>query len=567
MAPGRLGCSAVSGQRPPTDSDRVPFTAGHWPDRGREKKSDKTADQQWSAVLLWPDDFYDFKKAASYTPSFKYPILNKEPARALFVKLYQVRGTFIMQTKTTFRKLLSMVMAIAIPVALQNLLSTTGSMVDTIMLGRLGETEVGAVGLCAQFTNLMFSGYWGFIGGGMMFISQYWGEHNEEGICRSYGIMLSFLAAVAAVFTYLAVAMPEWVMSVYTSSEAMQKVGVEYLHTVGWAYPFMVLAVGMSTLLRSIERVKIPLVGGIVAVVTNCTCNYILIFGKLGFPALGARGAAYGTILANIANVLVIVILAKACHVPFLLEIRRHFGKSRGLVREFLAKSYPIILNEVLIGVGNMMINIVLGHQADSAIAATAVFRTLEGLIIAFFSGFSSAATVLVGKEVGAGNHEEAFSRAYRIIYLCQAMTLIGCLAVLSIHAPLLHAMGLSGDSYRTCFGMFTIYTVIGTIRMGNWSMNDTYRSAGDSAFGSLLEITFMFAMVQPAIHIANDLFHAPFLLVFALCYVDEPIRYIIMQTHMYSRKWIKPVSDAGRATIGAFREKYGIRVKERKAS
>ena len=76
-----------------------------------------------------------------------------------------------------------------------------------------------------------------------------------------------------------------------------------------------------------------------------------------------------------------------------------------------------------------------------------------------------------------------------------------------------------------------------------------------------------MFAMVQPAIHIANDLFHAPFLLVFALCYVDEPIRYIIMQTHMYSRKWIKPVSDAGRATIGAFREKYGIRVKERKAS
>ena len=134
MAPGRLGCSAVSEWRPPTDLGRVPFTAGHWPDRGREKKSDKTADQQWSAVLLWPDDFYDFKKAASYTPSFKYPILNKEPARALFVKLYQVRGTFIMQTKTTFRKLLSMVMAIAIPVALQNLLSTTGSMVDTIML-------------------------------------------------------------------------------------------------------------------------------------------------------------------------------------------------------------------------------------------------------------------------------------------------------------------------------------------------------------------------------------------------------------------------------------------------
>lgn len=465
---------------------------------------------------------------------------------------------------TSWKELLAMMMTIALPVAMQNLLSTTGSMVDTIMLGRLGETTVGAVGLCAQFTSLMFSGYWGFIGGGMLFIAQFWGAGNDDGIRKSYGIMLAFVSITATVGTYLALFQPMWVMKLYTNSEPIQKIGVEYLRLVGISYPFQILAVAMAALLRSTERVRIPLAGAIAAVVTNCVCNYILIFGKIGFPAMGVRGAACGTILSSIVNVLVIVVTAKACHVPYLLEISGHWKWDGALLKEFLKKSFPIIMNEVLIGVGNMLINIVLGHQAEQAIAATAVFRTLEGLVIGFFAGFSSAATVLVGKEVGAGNHEEAYSRGWRLVYSCQVIVLIVCLTVLALHEPILHAMGLSGKSYRLAFSMFAIYTVLGTVRMGNWVQNDMYRSAGDPAFGSTLEICFMFLLVQPVIHLANGPLHWPFLVVFALCYVDEPIRYIIMQVHLYSMKWIKPVSDAGRSTIEAFREQYGITSRKR---
>ena len=465
---------------------------------------------------------------------------------------------------TSWKELLAMMMTIALPVAMQNLLSTTGSMVDTIMLGRLGETTVGAVGLCAQFTSLMFSGYWGFIGGGMLFIAQFWGAGNDDGIRKSYGIMLAFVSITATVGTYLALFQPMWVMKLYTNSEPIQKIGVEYLRLVGISYPFQILAVAMAALLRSTERVRIPLAGAIAAVVTNCVCNYILIFGKIGFPAMGVRGAACGTILSSIVNVLVIVVTAKACHVPYLLEISGRWKWDGALLKEFLKKSFPIIMNEILIGVGNMLINIVLGHQAEQAIAATAVFRTLEGLVIGFFAGFSSAATVLVGKEVGAGNHEEAYSRGWRLVYSCQVIVLIVCLTVLALHEPILHAMGLSGKSYQLAFSMFAIYTVLGTVRMGNWVQNDMYRSAGDPAFGSTLEICFMFLLVQPVIHLANGPLHWPFLVVFALCYVDEPIRYIIMQVHLYSMKWIKPVSDAGRSTIEAFREQYGITSRKR---
>ena len=465
--------------------------------------------------------------------------------------------------RTSLGRLIGMIAAIALPVALQNLLTTTGSMVDTMMIASLGEKSVGAVGLCAQYSSLMYSGYWGFVGGGMLFFAQYWGAGNHDGIRRSYGMTVSFMMISGLIFGSLAILRPDLVMALYTDSVDIRAIGVQYLRIVGWSFPLQVIASAMAALLRSVERVKIPMAGGIAGVVTNCVCNYILIFGKLGLPAMGVRGAATGTVVSSLVNIGVMAAFIKARDIPYVLEFREHFKWNLPLLKEYLIKCFPILMNEMLIGVGNMMINVVLGHQADEAIAATAVLRTLEGLMISFFGGFSSAASVLVGKEVGAGNHEEAFSRAWRLVYLCSGMIAVVGMALLAVRSPLLHALGMSGESYRIASGMLIIYCLIALIRLGNWCMNDTYRAAGDSTFGSIIEIAFMFLMVQPVIHIANDFFHAPFLLVFALCYVDEPIRYVIMQIHMYSKKWIKPVSEEGKATIQAFRDKYHVKVKE----
>lgn len=454
-----------------------------------------------------------------------------------------------------------MIAAIAIPVALQNLLTTTGSMVDTIMLASLGEKTVGAVGLCAQFSSLLFSCYWGFVGGGMLFFSQYWGANDHDGIRKTYGLTLCFMMIPGLVFCILACTTPELIMHLYTNSTDIQEIGIKYLRIVGFAYPLQIIAMAMSALLRSIERVKIPLVGGIAAVLTNFVCNYILIFGKFGFPKLGVQGAAIGTVLSTFVNILVIVILSIKVKAPFLLDISSHFKWNTALIKLYLKKCFPIICNELFIGIGNMAINIVLGHQIDEAIAATAVFRTLEGIIISFFSGFSNASSVLIGKEVGAGHHEVAFARAWRLVYMCSGLIGFVALLLIIIHNPLLHVMGLSGLSYEYATGMLIIYGIICLIRMGNWVQNDTFRAAGDAGYGSIMEITFMFLLVLPTIFTANFALHAPFLLVFALCYVDEPIRYIIMQRHLYSGKWIRPVSGEGLKQIDAFREKNHIKM------
>ena len=457
-----------------------------------------------------------------------------------------------------WRPFLKNLAVIAVPVALQNLLTTTGSMIDTMMIAPLGETSVGAVGLCAQFSSLMFSCYWGFVGGGMLFISQYWGAQDDDGIDRSYGMTLSCMLTVAILFACLALFAPATVMRLYTDKAALQAIGVEYLSVVGVAYVFQILSVGMSALLRSTERVRIPLYASIASVAANIGLNWVFIYGHLGVPAMGIRGAALATACAAAINALLTVVLAACQRYPYLFHLRRHFRWTRAHLGEYFRKCFPIICNELLIGVGNMVINMVLGRQSEQAIAAVAVFRTLEGLVIGFFAGFSNAASVLVGKCVGAGELETAYERAKRLVPMCAGCILCLCLALVALNRSILTAMSLSGESLRIGSGILMIYCVAAVIRMCNWTQNDTYRASGDAVTGTVLEITFMYLLLLPAVCLSGLVLHAPFFVIFACCYIDEPIRFVLMQRHMYSGRWVRPVTPEGRAALPAFLERRG---------
>ena len=151
-----------------------------------------------------------------------------------------------MRQSFPWRDFLSRLAVIAIPVALQNLLTTTGSMVDTMMIAPLGEETVGAVGLCAQFSSLLFSCFWGFVGGGMLFFAQYWGAGDSEGINRAYGLTVACMMTMAALFSGFALFAPQLIMRLYTDKAVFQGIGERYLRVVGLAYPFTVMSAAMS---------------------------------------------------------------------------------------------------------------------------------------------------------------------------------------------------------------------------------------------------------------------------------------------------------------------------------
>ena len=384
----------------------------------------------------------------------------------------------------------------------------------------------------------------------MLFFSQFFGAGDDDGINRSYGLTLTCVMTVGILFGILAVCFPETIMRLYTDKASIQQFGVEYLRIAGFSYPLMVCTMVMASLLRCTGQVRIPLQASVVSVITNIVLNWILIFGHLGMPALGVRGAAAATVIAQGTGVLLMMLLAGRAGHPYLLAVKEHFRWTASFVKIYLRKCFPIIMNEFLIGAGNMVISVVMGRQSEQAIAALAVFRTLEGLVIGFFAGFSNAASVLVGTEAGAGRIDSAYKRGWRLVYLCQGFIGLLCLTLVILHTPILTAMRMHGESFSIAFGMLCIYAVAALIRMGNWTQNDTFRAAGDAAFGTVLEILFMWAVVLPAVWITGMVRHLPVLIVFACCYIDEPIRYVLMQRHLFSGKWIKPVTPEGRAAL-----------------
>lgn len=459
-----------------------------------------------------------------------------------------------------YKKFFKAVFTIAIPVALQNLLTTTGSMVDTIMIGQLGELNVGAVGICAQFSSLMFSCYWGILGGGVLFFSQYWGSKDDDGIKRSFGLMSATIMAISFVFAIAAILFPEAVMRVYTDKSVYHEIGPKYLRIVGFAYPLQLYSMCASALLRSTERVKIPLIASIASVCTNMFLNWVFIFGNLGAPKMGVSGAALATVIASFVNVMVIIVASRVTGFEYLFDIKKHFKWTKASAGFFYKKCFPIICNELAMGISNLIINMILGRQAQEAIAALAVFRTFEGLVISFFSGFSSASGILAGNRVGAGKHEEAHWVANRCVYLCAGCIFVVCIGIFAFHSPLLTVMGLEGESFKYATDMLLVYCLIAVLRMSNWISNDTCRSSGDAITGTTLEIVFMYALNIPLLCLGGLYWHLPFIVVFIFSYIDEPIRFVLMQIHMHSGGWVRPVTPEGMETLPEFRQNHPLR-------
>lgn len=453
------------------------------------------------------------------------------------------------------KSFLYVMLTIAFPIALQNLLTTTASMVDTIMIGSLGQQNVAAVGICSQISSLFFSCYWGFASASILFFSQYWGAKDEKGINRTFGITFICMSIVGFAFALLCIINPQFLLGVYTDKQTIIDIGTPYIRIVGYAYPLQVFAVLISFLLRSTERVKAPLVCSIVGLIVNFCLNYILIYGRFGAPKMGAAGAAVGTLASAIVNLLLLFIYLMKSNCSVRIRLSQMFGFHGGFIRVYLSNAFPILCNEIFYGVGQMLINIVIGHQNEPAIAAMAAFRVCEGFVYAFFGGLSNATSVVIGQSVGSGDHIGAYRFMKRSAIFCPAVTFGIVLVCALFHEPLFGLFGLGAQAMWYGTYMLYIYLFFGAVRTCNYIMNEGYRAAGETRFGTIVEICGLFLVSVPATWISGMVLHLPFLAVFSFVYTDELVRLVIELIYTRSGKWIKPVTEEGRKTLPEFQK------------
>jgi len=294
------------------------------------------------------------------------------------------------------REFVRSMLALAVPVAFQQLITASLNMIDVLMVGQLGETSVAALGLANQIFFLLILFLFGVTSGMSIFTAQYWGKKDVENIRKVLGLCLAISVFVATAFTLAATLIPQRLMSFYTEDQEVIRLGSDYLRIVGLSYIMMAITVSYVSVLRSITMVKMTVLVSVVGLGLKTIIAYVLIFGIGGFPVLGVRGAAIGTAIGWTFECILLIILVYTLRTPLAAHPLSFFKFSRPFAMNILKTSMPAAINEVLWSVGFSSYNAVYARIGTDAIAAVNINATIEELMFVLFIGLGNACAVMV---------------------------------------------------------------------------------------------------------------------------------------------------------------------------
>lgn len=310
----------------------------------------------------------------------------------------------------------SSVCSLAIPVALQSMLQASFSIVDQIMIGQLGSVSVAGVGLAGKFASIysVIVSAVGVVAGIM--ISQYLGQKNQREVRRSFLVNLLIAVGLAGVFTLLCGGFPTQIMGLYTTDAPMRQSASVYLQIITATYLPLAGATLLSTLLRCMDKAQLPLYASIASAVLNTGLNYLLIFGRLGLPAMGASGAAIATVISTWVNFL--LMLAMLGRHSALLKTAGNSGEKMGKfnLMQYFSMLMPILVCEFLWSLGENIYAAIYGHVGTDASAAMTLINPIQSLVIGALCGLSQAASVIIGKELGSREYDQAYRDSWRLI-------------------------------------------------------------------------------------------------------------------------------------------------------
>ena len=301
---------------------------------------------------------------------------------------------------------------LSLPVILQNLITFSLGLIDTFMVSQLGNEEMAAVSSANVPVFLLISIVFGFQSGLGILVSQYWGKGDLKNINRALGVACFLGVGVTAVLAVVFALFPVQVMDLLSNEHALSLLGAPYLRIIGFSYVFNMLSSLYASAQRSVENPNFGMKLFGFSTVLNTGLNYLLIFGHLGFPALGVAGAALATLLARMSEFLICVVCAlRSRTIP--LDFDCFLRPGMDMVRRFLKYASPVVLNEAAWGLGNSLLTVILGYTDNSVemLAANAVMGNLNRLFLVVCFGLGAATAVLIGKAIGEGrSHSEVMA-------------------------------------------------------------------------------------------------------------------------------------------------------------
>lgn len=436
---------------------------------------------------------------------------------------------------------------LALPIMAQSFINSLVNMVDTVMIGRLGTVEIAAVGLGNQIYFLLNMIFFGITSGGAVFTAQFWGKKDLAGIKRATGFCLALVVSIGLLFTLVCFIFPRWVIGLYSIDPAVIASGAQYLRTVSLSFiPFGISFV-FVIILRSVERIRLSLYSTLISLSLNVVLNYLFIFGTGPIPALGVTGAALATLTSRLVELCIVLTVSYAKKYPPAGTLREFFSFTTTFAARFSLIAVPVIVNELLWGLGITLQSVIFARTNTDAIAAFNITNTISNLTWVFYIGLANGASVMIGKKIGEGDHDTARSYASRTVRFAP-LTAPAVIAVLFLLRPLVPSFfNISSQALAYLNSMFIFLALAYPFRAFNISMIiGVGRAGGDTRFTVLYDLFFMWFFALPAAALAAFIFAAPVWLIYLLVMSEEIIKVVPGMLRLRSGKWLHDVTGEG---------------------
>ncbi|MCT4586012.1 MAG: MATE family efflux transporter [Peptostreptococcaceae bacterium] len=433
---------------------------------------------------------------------------------------------------------------ISIPIIIQNFITSSLNMVDTIMIGNLGETQIASVGLANQiFFFVMLLGF-GINSGGSIFMSQFYGKKNYKGIKSTMGICFSLGAIIGFIFFIVAVFFPSQLMKIFIKDESVIMLGSSYLRIVGFSYPITMLSFTMESACRSIGKTKLPMVVSIISLGANTILNYLLIFGNFNFPQLGVDGAAYATLISRIIQLIIMYfgIRFMNFHIKFTFDELRF---DNNLLKRYIKISLPVIFNEGMWALGTIGYMVIYGYIGKEAVASIQIAMTIQNLFSVIMFGLGHGSAIIIGNKIGENELEEAYEEAISISILTPIMgILIGSLIYL-FNPLILYFFNISNEVLNDIKSLLIIIIMFLPIKFFNINMIiGVCRSGGDTKFGLIIDLLGVWIVAIPLGILGGIVLKLGVIKTFFLISLEEAPKVILAYKRLISKKWLKNITN-----------------------
>lgn len=438
---------------------------------------------------------------------------------------------------------------LSLPIALQSFLMSSLSFADTIMVGKLGEVSLAAVGVANQifiFINFLFFGISSGVG---TFLAQYYGreEWNKVRKVTSYGFLLTI--AVALVFGLFTFLFPSLVMRVFSKDEAVIREGIKYLRVVALSYIAPGLTLVLSTAFRTQKRAHIPLIITLTAGSLNIFLNWVFIYGNLGSAKFGATGAAMATAISRTVEIISLILITYCSRRNGKLVYKfaffgrdMHYGPI--FVKNFYKISMPIILNETFWAIGNILYKVAFSLLGTGALAAMNITESITNFFVIAMMAISNASLVLLGGTLGKGDIEGATKESHYVLIASAIMGTILALFEILLAPFFASLFNISAEVQQSAINAMRVYALAIPFRtVAVCIIVGILRSGGDTTAAFLLESLTLYFIGLPIAFVLAGVFKVSIEFVYFAILVEAVVKMLLCFWRMHTKKWLKIIN------------------------